>query len=93
MFANEGGLDFNDIRNFAPGLERLTAARTGQAGLGYYMGQIMPAQTIMTRTEGRSETNLRTSSGPIERRLPTSTELSAARKMRGFLKPGQMSGS
>ena len=88
VFANEGGLI-----NFAPGLERLTAARTGQAGLGYYMGQINPAQTIMTRTEGRSETNLRTSSGPIERRLPTSTELSAARKARGFLKPGQMSGS
>ena len=57
------------------------------------MGQINPAQTIKTRTEGRSETNLRTSSGPIERRLPTSTELSAARKARGFLKPGQMSGS
>ena len=93
LFANEGGLINNDIRNFAPGLERLTAARTGQAGLGYYMGQINPAQTIMTRTEGRSETNLRTSSGPIERRLPTSTELSAARKARGFLKPGQMSGS
>ena len=88
LFANEGGLI-----NFAPGLERLTAARTGQAGLGYYLGQINPAQTIKTRTEGRSETNLRTSSGPIERRLPTSTELSAARKARGFLKPGQMSGS
>ena len=88
LFANEGGLI-----NFAPGLERLTAARTGQAGLGYYLGQINPAQTIMTRTEGRSETNLKTSSGPIERRLPTSTELSAARKARGFLKPGQMSGS
>ena len=33
-----------------------------------------------------------TSSGPIERRLPTRAELSAAQKMRGFLKPGQMSG-
>ena len=88
VFANEGGLI-----NFAPGLERLTAARTGQAGLGYYLGQINPAKTIMTRTEGRSESSLRTSSGPIERRLPTSTELSAARKARGFLKPGQMSGS
>ena len=93
LFANEGGLVLNDIRNFAPGLERLTAARTGQAGLGYYMGQINPAQTIMTRTEGRSETNLRTSSGPVERRLPSRTELSAAQKARGFLKPGQMSGS
>lgn len=89
VFANEGGL----IGDLAPGLERLTAMRTGQAGLGYYLGQINPAQTIMTRTEGRSETSLRTSSGPIQRRLPTSTELSAARKMRGFLKPGQMSGS
>ena len=93
LFANEGGLVLNDIRNFAPGLERLTAARTGQAGLGYYMGQIMPAQTGMSRTDGRSETKLITSSGPIERRLPTRTELSAAQKMRGFLKPGQMSGS
>ena len=42
---------------------------------------------------GSSETKLITSSGPIERRLPTRTELSAAQKMRGFLKPGQMSGS
>ena len=92
LFANEGGLVLNDIRNFAPGLERLTAARTGQAGLGYYMGQIMPAQTGMTRTEGSSETKLMTSSGPRERRLPTRAELSAAQKMRGFLKPGQMSG-
>ena len=92
LFANEGGLVNNDIRNFAPGLERLTAARTGQAGLGYYMGQIMPAQTLNSRTEGRSESKLITSSGPIERRLPTRTELSAAQKMRGFLKPGQMSG-
>jgi hypothetical protein len=93
LFANEGGLVNNDIRNFAPGLERLTAARTGQAGLGYYMGQIMPAQTGMSRTDGRSETKLITSSGPIERRLPTREELSTAQKMRGFLKPGQMSGS
>ena len=93
LFANEGGLVNNDIRNFAPGLERLTAARTGQAGLGYYMGQIMPAQTGMSRTDGRSETKLITSSGSIERRLPTRAELSAAQKMRGFLKPGQMSGS
>ena len=92
LFANEGGLVNNDIRNFAPGLERLTAARTGQAGLGYYMGQIMPAQTGMSRTDGRSETKLITSSGPIERRLPTREELSTAQKMRGFLKPGQMSG-
>lgn len=88
VFANEGGLI-----NFAPGLERLTAARTGQAGLGYYLGQIMPAQTGMTRTVGREETRMSTSLGPVERRLPSSTELSAARKARGFLKPGQMSGS
>ena len=89
VFANEGGL----IGDLAPGLERLTAMRTGQAGLGYYLGQIMPAQTGMTRTVGREESRMSTSLGPIQRRLPSSTELSAARKMRGFLKPGQMSGS
>ena len=88
IFANEGGLI-----NFAPGLERLTAARTGQAGLGYYPGQIQPAQTLITRTDAREENKESFSLGPIQRRLPTRSELSAAKAARGFLKPGQMSGT
>jgi len=88
LFANEGGLI-----NFAPGLERLTAARTGQAGLGFYPGQIQPTQTLITRTDSREEIKESFSSGPIQRRLPTRSELSAAKAARGFLKPGQMSGT
>ena len=88
VFANEGGLI-----NFAPGLERLTAARTGQAGLGYYPGQIQPAQTFITRSDVIEENRDSFSLEPIQRRLPTRPELSAAKAARGFLKPGQMSGT
>ena len=67
--------------------------RTGGAGLGYYPGQIQPEQTFITRTDATEENKESFSLGPIARRLPTSKELSAAKLARGFLSPGQMSGT
>ena len=87
VFANEGGLI-----NFAPGLERLTAARTGQAGLGYYPGQIQPAlalqHALIQREENKAVFLLDQSKEDCQQ-----DQNFLLQKQRDILKPGQMSGS